>query len=221
VRNTKVDKELFKDSVYGILNYLSNFENQDGLLEKLESWNFVEWSTANEWVWDVNYPTNFLYSEALERTGKLYGDADMVAKAERIRVTAREKSFNGEVFIDNAVRGEGGVLFGKADIYAPEYSKLCEHIMSEFSAFSPDMKNFVSVNCMPGFYLKIMTLMELGLTELLEKSIKSFFGIMIDLTDTLWEYKPAQRKGSYDHGFASYALIAAEMIDRSKKKTLI
>lgn len=237
VRNTKVDKELFKDSVYGILNYLSNFENQDGLLEKLESWNFVEWSTANEWVWDVNYPTNFLYSEALERTGKLYGDADMVAKAERIRVTAREKSFNGEVFIDNAVRGEGGVLvntenfseagqyyailFGKADIYSSEYSKLREHVMSEFSAFSPDMKNFVSVNCMPGFYLKIMVLMDLGLTELLEKSIKSFFGIMIDLTDTLWEYKPAQRKGSYDHGFASYALIAAEMIDRSKKKPLI
>jgi hypothetical protein len=38
--------------------------------------------------------------------------------------------------------------------------------------------------------------------------IEGFFGNMEKYTGTLWEYK--QHKGSYDHGFASYALVVME-----------
>jgi hypothetical protein len=34
---------------------------------------------------------------------------------------------------------------------------------------------------------------------------------MIEKTGTLWEYK--QHKGSYDHGFASYAVVAIDAAD--------
>ena len=44
---------------------MEKYENGDGLLQNLPSWNFVEWSAANDWINDVNYPTNFLYAEVL------------------------------------------------------------------------------------------------------------------------------------------------------------
>ena len=134
--------------------------------------------------------------------------------------------------MDQAVRGEDGklsltgnfseagqyyaILFGKIDIYAPEYARLNECVMNEFSEFSSELKNFVSVDCMPGYYLKMWTLMDLKKLDLLERSIKRFFGGMVDLTGTIWEYKPSRRKGSYDHGFASYAALAAYIVDSNK-----
>ena len=39
-----------------LFDYFERFRNEDGLLEKLESWVFVEWSKANHFVQDVNYP---------------------------------------------------------------------------------------------------------------------------------------------------------------------
>ena len=51
-----------KPRIEKLLEYFTRFENKDGLLEKLDSWIFVEWSKANSFVLDVNYPTNMLYS---------------------------------------------------------------------------------------------------------------------------------------------------------------
>ena len=48
--------------------------------------------------------------------------------------------------------------------------------------------------------------MRLGKRALLAQDLKSFFGGMVASTGTLWEYK--QHKGSYDHGFASFAALA-------------
>ena len=231
-RKPSADKEAFRESLFNVMNYFKDYENSDGLLEKLPGWNFVEWSSANDWVHDVNYPTNFLYSEALERMGKLYGETAFIEKAERVRKETLKQSFNGEFFMDQAVRGEDGrlsltgnfseagqyyaLLFGKIDIYDSKYDKLRERIQNEFADFTPESGNFVSVDCMPGYYLKMWSLMKLGWLELLERSIKSFFGGMIELTGTLWEYKPSRRKGSYDHGFASYAALSAYMVDSNK-----
>lgn len=231
-RKPSADKEAFRESLFNVMNYFKDYENADGLLEKLPGWNFVEWSSANDWVHDVNYPTNFLYAEALERMGKLYGEQDMIEKAERVRKATIEQSFNGEFFMDQAVRDENGklsltgnfseagqyyaILFGKVDIYDPKYARLKECVMNEFSEFSPELTNFVSVDCMPGYYLKMWSLMELKWLDILERSIKNFFGGMVDLTGTIWEYKPIRRKGSYDHGFASYVALAAYIVDSNK-----
>ena len=111
LRRPDVDRELFRESVYGVLRSLERNENSDGLLENLPSWNFVEWSTANEWVQNVNYPTNFLYAEVLRATGNLYQDQALLEKSARVRATTVARSFDGEVFIDNAVRGEDGKLY--------------------------------------------------------------------------------------------------------------
>ncbi|MEI7580140.1 MAG: hypothetical protein WCJ58_09020, partial [bacterium] len=75
----------------------------DGLLEKLESWVFVEWSKANELTQDVNYPTNMLYSAMLAATGRLYKDSNLINKANKLKDTICEKSFNGTFFTDNAI----------------------------------------------------------------------------------------------------------------------
>ena len=56
-----------EDKVLGLFDYFKPFLNEDGLLEKLESWVFVEWSAANRFVQDVNYPSNMLYAARSRR----------------------------------------------------------------------------------------------------------------------------------------------------------
>ena len=104
------EKESFKKSVMGVLKFLKTYENEDGMLERLPSWNFVEWSRANDWTNDVNYPTNFLYAGTLMAAYDLYGDESLKQKAHAIIEKTKKMSFNGDVFVDNALRDENGVL---------------------------------------------------------------------------------------------------------------
>lgn len=222
-RSVGADKELFRESVTGILDFLAQYENELGLLENLPSWNFVEWSTANEWVHDVNFPTNFLYAAVLDAAYKLYGGEILPEKAARVRKNALSLSFDGEVFIDNAERKNGALvctrnsseacqyyaaLFGGIDLDAPEYAHLKAHILDGFESFAQNLgtRAFVPVNAFIGRYLRIMTLLRMGEHEILLENVKAFFGGMVRDTGTLWEYK--QKKGSYDHGFASYVAAA-------------
>jgi alpha-L-rhamnosidase len=236
-RHTEADKELFRESVMGIINFLSSYENELGLLENLPSWNFVEWSAANNWVNDVNFPTNFLYAEVLSSAFTLYGDASMLDKAKKIRQASVSLSFNGEVFCDNAVRVNGilvptkntseacqyyAALFGGIDVDKPEYAILKTYILNGFSGFEAayPMRPFVPVNAFIGRYLRIMTLIKMKEYEILLDNIRSFFGGMSERTGTLWEYK--QNKGSLDHGFASYAAAAiSEALEALHSKSKI
>lgn len=221
-RRPDADKKVFRDSVYGVVNCLAPYENADGLLQNLPSWNFVEWSTANEWVKDVNYPTNFLYAGVLQATGELYGDTALLQKAAHVRAKTAELSFDGEVFIDNAVKGEDGVLhntrnaseagqyyamlFGELELSDARYEKLLQYVDDSFASYDKADREFVPVNAFIGLYLRLWLLMRLGKRELLAENLKDFFGGMVAATGTLWEYK--QHKGSYDHGFASFAALA-------------
>lgn len=230
-RNTAMDKELFRKSIYGILSFMEKYENGDGLLQDLPSWNFVEWSKANTWVKNVNYPTNFLYAQTLQYTAELYDDDALLAKAENLRKVTREKSFNGEVFMDHSVKGEDGslqnkedfseagqyyaVLFGGVDIDDPQYAKLKAHILDGFVSFDPNAENFVPVNMFIGFFLRLLVLIRMGRRDLLKQNITKKFLPMVELTDTIWEYNFHQRNGSYDHGFSSFAAIAAWIADQS------
>lgn len=230
-RNTAVDKELFKKSVMGVVNFLEKHENADGLLQNLPSWNFVEWSTANEWTQDVNYPTNFLYAEVLRSAYALYGDKSLLEKAERVAKKTAELSFDGEVFVDNAILNEKGVLentknvseagqyyailFGALDWNDAKYDQIKRHIDSNFSEFEAGERSFVPVNAFIGMYLRLCVLMKLEKKEVLKKDLKEFFGGMTESTGTLWEYK--QFKGSFDHGFASLSAIAIDYIENCKK----
>ena len=226
LRNKTADKEPFKKSLLGVLDFFSKYENEDGLVERLPSWNFVEWSTANEWTNDLNYPTNFLYSEALLRVGKLYGSDELIKKAEAIRKKVIELSFDGEKFLDHSVRNSEGVLenqphvsaaaqyyaalFGGIDLYNDKYSKLLRHIKEDFANLDKRDIDFVPVNAFVGFYLRMELLMRLGEKTLLEANVKEFFAETVKYTDTLWENR--DRIGSFDHGFSSYVVLAINSI---------
>ena len=231
-RNPAADREEFRESVYGILRMLESCENADGLLEDLPSWNFVEWSDANKWVMNVNYPSNFLYAEVLRAMAGAYDEPQLLEKAARVARVAREQSFDGEVFIDNAQRGEDGVLrntrnsseagqyyailFGDVPLGEEKYAKLREYVGNHFSTFDTEGRGFVPVNAFIGLYLRIAALMKLGERELLREDLKDFFGGMVASTGTLWEYKT--RVGSHDHGFASFAALAIDFVEKNPTK---
>ena len=69
---------LFKNRVYRLLDWFEKYENTDGLLEDLPGWVFVEWSKANDFVQDVNFPSNMLYSSALCAVGELFADEELM-----------------------------------------------------------------------------------------------------------------------------------------------
>ena len=232
-RRPDIDKELFRKSIYDFLEFLYPYENEDGLLQNLPSWNFVEWSRANTWVQDVNYPTNFLYSEVLRETAKLYGDTSMLERSNRVREMTKKRSWNGDVFIDNAVKDENGVLhntenfseagqyyailFGDLEWNDHIYDNLKTYISEDFERFRPDKEHFVRVNVWIGFYLKMWVFIRWGDTDRLERMIKGVFPEMADETGTLWEYRYDQKVGSYDHGFSAYVAYAIGLVDKAKK----
>lgn len=222
-RGHKADAALFRDSINGLLTFYAQHENRDGLLEKLPSWNFVEWSKANDWTQDVSYPTNFLYAQVLESVYKIYGEIAYLEKANRIRKTAVEQSFNGSVFLDHSIRDENGVLqrqndcseacqyyailFAGIDLLDDKYTELRRLVLDVFGAQRTEAHpEIAEINAFIGAYLRLEVLLKLEQYDLVLRDVKGLFGNMGDVTGTLWEYR--QPHGSRDHGFASYALVA-------------
>lgn len=205
--------------IEALLGYFEAFENESGLLEKLESWIFVEWSRANDFVQDVNYPTNMLYSAVLEKAGKLYQNETWSNKAGKVKQTILEQSFNGEFFVDNAVRNEAGELVVTENttevcqyyafffkIATPEtHPDLWKKLTTEFGPNRDDTKTWPDVfraNAFIGNYLRMDILSEYGLQSQLLSEIQDYFYSMAEITGTLWENMSAH--ASCNHGFASY-----------------
>jgi len=103
----------FKPKVLNLLNYFNQFKNEDGLLEKLEKWVFVDWSKANDFVQDVNYPTNMLYAKMLEVTGRLYNIPAYFDESEKTKDVIRKQSYINGFFSDNAIRENGKLVVQK------------------------------------------------------------------------------------------------------------
>lgn len=222
-RNPAASIEQFRPSVEGLLDFFRRYENEDGLLESLPSWNFVEWSRANEWTQDVSYPTNFLYAEVLDAAYRLFGDENNRTRAAEVRARAVEQSFNGTVFLDHAVRDEHhhlirqndcseacqyyAILFGGIDLGDSKYAALRRLVCEVFGATRREpMPEIAEINAFIGAYLRLEALLKLKEYKLVLRDVKEFFGQMEVETGTLWEYR--ENKGSRDHGFASYALVA-------------
>lgn len=216
------DRELvdaLKPKVLALFDYFRPFRNSDGLLEKLQSWVFVEWSKANGFVQDVNYPSNMLYAGALSSAAKMYNLPGLEREASSVREAIRKQSFAGEFFIDNAIR-ENGTL--RATVNRTE---VCQYYAFYFGCASPDdraelwntlrtrfgptrdaAKVFPDVypaNAFIGNYLRIELLSRAGLSRQIRDEVADFFVYMADRTGTLWENTHAL--ASCDHGFASHA----------------
>lgn len=223
IRCPDENREQFRASVMGVLDFLSRYENSDGLLENLPSWNFVEWSRANKWTKDVNYPTNFLYAYTLRAAYNLYGGEELLEKSRRVAAEAKRQSFNGTLFTDHAIRGEDGtltnagdiseicqyyaLLFADIDPNAPEYAELLRMV---HEVFCPDRVatpefDVEPINAFIGVYLRMETLLRLGSYKLALADCEAFFGGMAQKTLTLWENRTLT--GSCNHGFASFAAV--------------
>jgi alpha-L-rhamnosidase len=206
--------------VLKLLDFFKQYENEDGLLEKLPSWVFVEWSAANKFVQDVNYPSNMLYAGALSIAARLYDLPDLAAKADRIRETVRKQSFDGQFFVDNAVRKDGQLEVTKnrtevCQYYAfffkvatPEsHAELWRILQDKFGPHRKETKAYPEIhpaNSFIGNMLRMELLSDVGRSQqILDESIAYLF-YMVERTGTLWENVDAG--ASCDHGFASHAV---------------
>nr|WP_308628901.1 hypothetical protein [uncultured Eisenbergiella sp.] len=206
--------------VDGILSFLAPLENEDGLLEDVPGWVFVEWSKANELTDGVNYPSNMLYSAALLAAASLYQKEEYREKGVRIRRLIQEQSYDGRWFCDHALRVNGKLVrqpdatevcqyyaffFGIAQ--KKEYPALYSCLMDEFG---PDRESrglhpdIWPANAFIGNYLRMELLSQAGRPAQLLREAREYFDYMALKTGTLWE-----NTGDYascNHGFASHIL---------------
>jgi alpha-L-rhamnosidase len=228
--------EKYQRLCYEMVEFFEGYRNKDGLLEKLPSWNFVEWSKANEWVFDVNYPTNMLYARVLEIIGTLYEDKKLLKECKIIRNEVIKQSFQGELFTDHSIRNEEGVLYNPGDIsevcqyYAvrfglisiddPKYQILRKYVLDVFGKpnNAEDLGKIEPANVLMGIYLRMEILLDMKEYRRLIEEVKQFFGGMAEHTGTLWEYK--EMVGSLNHGFASYVAVVINKIMEQTEENL-
>ena len=210
-----------KDTVLGILEFFTRYENELGLLENLESWVFVEWSSANDadHVCGVNIPSNMEYAACLKVAGRLYGIPEFLEKAAKIDAEIKARAYDGKFFVDNLIRNEKGELvqsglltevcqyyafwFGCAD--KREYADLYAELMQNLGTSRAEgyMPNVGVPNVMYGLYMRIDLLMRDNERQKVFDECIRLFEPMANRTGTLWEHNGIS--ASCNHGFASYA----------------
>lgn len=224
VRCPDVDKSEFQRLCLDLVGLLEQYANGQGLLERLPGWNFVEWSKANDWVQDVNYPTNMLYARVLEILGNLYDQPALLERCRKIREVVLRLSYNGTFFTDNAVRDPAGNLvntgnvsevcqyyasvFGLVDLEQPAWSEFRERLLTELGPkrAAGVHAGVEPANAFMGLYLRLEVLLKLGEHQRLIDEVEAFFGPMAESSGTLWEHK--NTSASLNHGFASFAGVA-------------
>ena len=217
-------RELSREKVFGLVKFFERFYNEEGLLENLESWVFIEWSRCNDgdFIRGVNFPSNMLWAAALEAVDELYGAPALREKAVKMKDAIRSLSWNGAFFEDNAVRDEHGRLaktghttetcqyyafyFGVASKEA--YPALFETLLTRFGPKRDPAKDYPAVfpsNAFIGNYLRLELLLRWGQYDRVLGECRDFFLGMAETTGTLWEH--ARLSSSLNHGFASMAAV--------------
>jgi alpha-L-rhamnosidase len=234
--------EALRPRVTALIGYLRKFRNADGLLERLPSWVFVEWSAANDYVQDVNYPSNMLWAGTLAAAGRMYGLPDAKEEAVKVLETVRRQSYDGTFFVDNAVRRDGSLQITR------NRTEVCQYFAFTFGAatfeshpalwatlrdkFGPGRRKenpFPDVgmaNSFIGNMLRMELLSKAGLSQqILDESI-DYLLYMADRTGTLWEN--VSEVASCNHGFASHIVhtlyrdvLGLREVDRTGKRVKI
>lgn len=211
--------EALKPRVLGIVKFFKAYENADGLLEKLPSWVFVEWSKANSFVQDVNYPSSMLYAGMLDAAGRLYRMPELTDQAARLRETIRAQSYDGAFFVDNAVRKDGKLevttnrtevcqyfafYFGVA---TPQtHPGLWNRLVTDFGPKRKETHAFPEIhpaNAFIGNMLRFELLSREGHSQQILDEAVGYWHFMAERTGTLWEHDSPG--ASCNHGFASHA----------------
>lgn len=222
------DKEflaLHKQRIRDILDYFKTFENEYGLLENLKGWVFVEWSKASDFVDGVNFPINILYAETLRIAGKVLEEPALTKKAEVLRQTIREWAFDGEIYLDQAIRADGVLQMTENaselhQIFAV-YFKLeeSEAFLRNFvRCFKDTHRQIHPAALFVGSVMRMMTLYELGEYKLLLEECKEHFLEMAKTTGTIWELFGGN--ASCNHGFGAVVgnLICESILQLNRRE---
>lgn len=209
----------FRSRVEKLLSWFERLERDDHVLTGLPSWSFIEWSKANEFQRDLNYPSSMLYAGALEAAGRLYDRPDWATKADSIREVLQQEAWNGTFFVDNATLTGGhysptqnrtevcqyyAFYFGVAT--PASHPELWKTLVTEFG---PDRiarglhHSVYPANMIWGIMLRLELLRAAGLAEEVLRDVKGYLLPMAMQTRTLWEHD--RPMASCNHGFASHA----------------
>ena len=213
--------ESCREKVYDLVHYLERHTGKSGFLEKLEGWVFVEWSKANDFTQDVNFPTNMLYSAMLECVADLYADEALAERARKLKNDIIELAYDGDFFVDNAVYNERGELVRTKNV-----TETCQYYAFYFNVASketfPKLFNVVSKqfgpkrdletvfpeiapsNAFVGILMRLDYLVRIGFAEQAIEECADYYAAMAERTGTLWENLTPT--ASCNHGFASYVL---------------
>lgn len=208
----------FESKIRTLLGWFAGYENGIGLLERLPGWQFVEWSKANELVNDVNIPTNWLYAAALEAASALYGDTGFATRAARVRSTATRLGWDGEFFVDRAIRSDGRL------VPAEDRTETCQYYAFYFGAATPASHpalwdllvrkfgprrpagdayaHIAPANVLYGFWMRLELLSRYGAREQMLDEARHLLLPMAGRTGTFWEH--TDTRASCCHGFTSY-----------------
>lgn len=214
--------EQSRETVLSLIGYFKKFQNDDGLLENLENWVFIEWSRANDYISGINYPSNMLYAEMLNAAAQLYDLEEYAVQSAALKERIREQAFDGTWFRDHAVRDEAGKRRCCKDI-----SETCQYYAFYFGIADPTRDRalferlFIEItpqrkeeelypelaksNSFIGNTLRFDLLAKMRRYEQLLNETHDYFLPMARRTGTLWEHSGVQ--ASCDHGFASIAAV--------------
>lgn len=206
-----------KPRVEKVFTYLEQFENSDSLLEKVPGWIFIEWSAAERFVQDVSYPTNMLYARALDSAGDLYSNQTYKDKAKTIRKAILEQSFDGEFFIDNALRTDTGLKVTTNSTEVCQYfafffetatpeshPELWQRLLHDFGPHRKETKKWASVhyaNAFVGNVMRMELLSRAGLSDQVVEEAIGYYLYQADHSGTFWEMEGPTN--SMNHGFAA------------------
>lgn len=240
------DRELIdalKPKIEALISFFWKYRNSYGLLEKLPGWVFIEWSMANNFKQDVNYPSNMIWAQMLDVAARLYGRKDLAEEAGRVRGAIIRQSWNGQFFRDHALRGKDGSLVVADDVtetcqyYAffsgvatkESHPGLWKELVGKFGPKRDVKKVHSGVHPSAPFigdYLRLILLQRENRGNQILEETKSYFLWMAEKTGTLWEF--AEETKSCNHGFASYAavllsdcVLGVERIDYKAKKIFL
>lgn len=206
-RQRSGDEELigrFRERIYALLDFYRPYQNKLGLLERLPGWVFVEWSKANAYVNDINFPVNMLYCGALEAAAELYHDAALLERARLVREQVASLASKTPFFPDHAIWEEGKLRV------PGDHSEICQYLAFFFNfadpstdselfellarEFGPGRDATVSYpelcpcNVLFGYPLRLEMLYRAGCHERLREDIKGYYAAMAAENGSLWEH---------------------------------
>ncbi len=218
--------DAFEPKIDALLHFYEQHTNHVGLLQQLPGWNFIEWSHANQLCQGIHYPTNMLWSAALESVAHLYARPALFNRVNALRQAILQRSFNGQFFVDNFDPDRHPPA-------PPQSSEVCQYYAFTFGLASPEshpplwrflleeagpgkdtQPKLHSASALMGYPMRFALMAKYEVYEQLQREIRDFYLPMAQQTGTLWEHP--HTGASCNHGFA--AVVAVWLLNAGRSK---